>query len=296
MYMNNHKSLVSLCIALRPEQWIKNLFLFLPLVFGKQLFNFPTNLQSCIAFFLFSLTASAIYLLNDIFDIEKDKAHPVKKTRPLAAGHITTRQAFISALALGLFSLILAFILNPYFALVLVIYIILNVLYSIFLKNIVIIDVFCIATFFLLRIAAGGIIAQVEISQWIVLMTALLALFLGFNKRRQELSTVQTDSNESRTVLSHYNTYFIDQMIAVITSSIVVVYMLYTIDSNTIMRFETKQLIYTIPFVYYGIFRYLYQIHKIQSDGEPTTILLSDKTMQINLILWIAVCVFVIYF
>lgn len=284
-----------LLIALRPKQWIKNLFIFLPLIFGKRLFVSPYDARTVIAFFLFSLTAGVVYLINDIIDVEKDRLHPVKKLRPIASGKISIKQAQITASILGILCFFFSYILNPTFGLVIVAYFVFNLLYTKILKDVVIIDVFCIGGFFLLRIIAGSIVAQVEMSHWIIFMTVLLALFLGFNKRRQELQMLKGQAVIHRCVLSQYSPYFIDQMIAVITSSIVVVYILYTVDSRTIAFFGTEHLIYTIPFVYYGIFRYLYLILKDEVDGDPTFILFSDKMMQLNLILWVIVCITVIY-
>jgi len=160
----------------------------------------------------------------------------------------------------------------------------------------VIVDVFCIGGFFLLRIIAGTAMARVDFSYWMIFMATLLALFLGFNKRRQELRLFEQKAISSHPALSKYSTYFIDQMIAVITSSIVVVYMLYTVDARTVKEFGNRHLIYSIPFVYYGIFRYLYLVHKYGEGDDPTMVLFSDNKMQLNLALWAIICVSVIYF
>ncbi|MFC1599196.1 decaprenyl-phosphate phosphoribosyltransferase [Candidatus Omnitrophota bacterium] len=284
-----------LLLSLRPKQWVKNLFIFLPLIFGQKLFSFPSNVESIIAFFLFSLTAGVVYLINDIIDIEKDRLHPTKKLRPIASGKVSISQANAAACILGLLSFLCSYLLNNTFGLVVVSYFAFNLLYTKVLKDHVIIDVFCIGGFFLLRIVAGSVISGVEMSHWIIFMTVLLALFLGFNKRRQELQALGDKAVSHRSVLSKYSPYFIDQMIAVITSSIVVVYILYTVDARTVSVFGTKHLIYTIPFVYYGIFRYLYLILKHNVEGDPTQILLSDGKMKLNLLLWVMVCISVIY-
>jgi 4-hydroxybenzoate polyprenyltransferase len=281
--------------SLRPTQWIKNLFIFLPLIFGKKLFVFPTNLKTVIAFCLFSLAASVVYLINDIIDIEKDKIHPTKYLRPIASGKVSIRQAIITAFILAALSVTLSFMLNIYFGYIVIIYLAFNFIYSKILKEVVIIDVFCLSFFFLLRIMAGSVTAEVELSYWIIMMTALLALFLGFNKRRQELKLLELKATHHRPVLTKYSPYFIDQMIVVITSSIVIVYMLYAGDARTVREFGTKNLMFSIPFVYYGIFRYLYLIHKVKRDDDPTRILLSDRMMQLNILLWIVVCSTVIY-
>lgn len=286
----------NLFFALRPKQWIKNLFIFLPLIFGKKLFVFPVNLKAVAAFFLFSLTAGVVYLINDIMDLEKDKLHPLKRLRPIASGKVSIKQAQITACILGILSILFSFMLDIYFGWIVVGYLIFNFIYTKILKNAVIIDVFCIGGFFLLRIITGSVIAKVEMSHWIIFMTVLLALFLGFSKRRQELQMFEEKAISRRFVLTKYNAHFIDQMTAVITSSIVVVYMLYTVDARTVGEFGTNHLIYSIPFVYYGIFRYLYLVHKRGKGGDPTQILLSDGKMRLNLALWIIVCIAVIYF
>ena len=290
------KKIKYLFFALRPKQWIKNFFIFLPLIFGKKLFVYPVNLKVMIAFFLFSITSSVVYLINDIIDAEKDKLHPTKRLRPIASGKLKVRDAWIAAAILGAISIACSFLLDIQFGMIVVAYLVFNFLYSKILKNAVIIDVFCIGAFFFLRIIAGSIAANVQMSHWIIFMTVLLSLFLGFNKRRQELSMLGEKAIYHRHALMKYNVYFIDQMVLVITSSIVVCYMLYTVDTRTVKEFGTNHLIYSIPFVYYGIFRYLYLIHKIRKEGDPTRILLSDRMMRINIVLWIAVCIAVIYF
>ncbi|MBU0468565.1 MAG: decaprenyl-phosphate phosphoribosyltransferase [Candidatus Omnitrophica bacterium] len=283
-------------IAIRPKHWIKNMFIFLPLIFGKKLFISPLNTNTVLAFFLFSIAASAVYLMNDIIDCEKDKKHPAKKLRPIASGKISTNTAIITSILLGSIAIAGASFLSINFCSIIIIYLIANIIYSKILKEAVIIDVFCIAVFFFLRVLAGGIVAETEISHWLIIMTALIALFLGLNKRRQELLITDQNPQDRRVVLDKYSTYFIDQMIAVITSSVVISYMLYTVDERTVSVFGTKNLIYSVPFVYYGIFRYLYLIHKANADGDPTKLFLSDYKMQLNVILWLIVCAIVIYF
>lgn len=285
-----------LFFALRPEQWIKNLFIFAPLIFGKKLFVFPVNLKSVVAFFLFSVAAGVVYLINDLFDFKKDSQHPTKCLRPIASGKVSIKQAQITAFILGLLSIVFSFVLGIYFGWVIVSYLVFNFIYTKFLKEIVIIDVFCLGGFFLLRIIGGSVITEVTMSHWVILMTVLLALFLGFNKRRQELILFRKEAISYRSALNRYNIYFIDKTIAVITALIVVIYMIYTIDARTVRVFGTRCLIYSAPFVYYGIFRYLYLIHKLNKDGDPTHMLFSDRIMKINLALWIVVCILVIYF
>ncbi len=285
-----------LFISLRPEQWIKNLFVLAPLVFGGKLLSCPENLRAVAACVLFSLVSSTVYLINDILDYDQDKAHPVKRLRPIPAGKITRKQAAFLALLIGPVSVILSFVLNVQFGCVILVYFLFNFLYSKILKKIVLIDLFCIAVFFLLRIVAGTVVAEVVFSYWMILTVFLLAIFLGANKRRQDLVLLKDKAGESRSVLNEYNAYLIDQIISVVTSSIVVVYMLYTVDKRTVSIFGTSHLLYSIPFVYYGIFRYLYLVHKVHKYGDPTHIFLSDKMLQFNIAGWILTCVAVIYF
>ncbi len=282
-------------LSLRPKQWVKNLFIFLPLVFGKKLLVFPVNLKTVGVFFAFSLAAGAAYLINDIMDASTDRLHPKKKLRPIASGMLSERSAIISACILGCLSIAISFVLNITVGFVVAGYVVFNVVYTKFLKRVVIIDVFCLGGFFLLRILAGSSIAEVQMSHWIISMTVLLALFLGFAKRRQELKGIGNGGESHRPVLAHYDLHFIDQITVVITSSIVVAYMLYTVDERTVGEFGTNHLMYSVPFVYYGIFRYLYLMYRLGEGEDPTVVLLSDSKMQVNLILWIIVCIAVIY-
>jgi 4-hydroxybenzoate polyprenyltransferase len=285
-----------LLYSLRPKHWVKNLFIFAPLVFGKKLFAFPYNLRAVAAFFLFCFAASVAYLINDLFDLKEDKHHPIKRLRPIASGRVSKKLARIAATILALLSIALSFMLDYGFGWIVIIYLAFNFLYSEFFKKLVIIDVCCLAGFFLLRIIAGSMVVKVEFSYWMILMITLLSLFLGFNKRRQDIRLFKANPRLCRHVLSEYNVYFIDQMISIITSSIVVVYMLYTVDVRTVSLVGTNHLLFTIPFVYYGIFRYLYLVHKLNRYADPTRILFSDKTMRLNILLWIASCILVIYF
>lgn len=286
----------NLFFSLRPKHWIKNFFIFLPLIFGKKMFVFPQNLNSVIAFVIFCMASSAVYLINDIIDIEADKAHPVKRLRPIASGSVNIRQGIFIASILGILSIACSFMLNFHFGYVIIIYLAVNLIYSKALKNLVIIDVFCIGFFFLLRLISGSIVAGVILSHWIMIMTVLLSLFLGFNKRRQELVFFGRETENHRHLFTKYNLCFIDQMTTIITSSIVAIYILYTVDARTANEFGTRNLMYSIPFVCYGLFRYLYLIRKISSDGDPTYVLLSDKMMQLSIVSWIIVCIAVIYF
>ncbi|MFA5337279.1 MAG: decaprenyl-phosphate phosphoribosyltransferase [Candidatus Omnitrophota bacterium] len=285
-----------LIFSLRPKHWVKNLFIFFPLIFGKKLFFFADMINASMAFLIFSLASGVVYLVNDIIDIKNDRIHPTKRLRPIASGKVKLREAKILAFVVAVVSIVSSFYLNVNFGLVIISYFTLNFIYSKYLKKEVIIDVFCISIFFLLRILAGCVVAEIVMSHWIIIVIILLALFLGFNKRRQELRILEHKAALHRQVLARYDTYFIDQTIAVITPSLVVAYTLYTVDARTIKEFGSSHLLYSIPFVYYGIFRYLYLIHRLHVDGDPVRILFSDRKLRITLLLWVIVCVVVIYF
>jgi 4-hydroxybenzoate polyprenyltransferase len=282
--------------ALRPQHWVKNLLMFIPLIFGKKVFVFPENFRVLEGFIVFCLASSAVYVANDLIDLKKDRAHPLKRLRPIACGKVGIFQARVLVSFLAACAAMLSFGINPEFGILILGYFIFNLAYSYFLKDIVIVDVFCLSGFFLLRIIAGTVIAKVSFSHWMIFMTALLALFLGLNKRRQELRMLKEHVYGRRSVLAKYSLYFIDQMVAVVTSSIVIVYMLYVVDRRTVHYFGTNHLYYSMPFVYYGIFRYLYLIHKKCSLGDPTNIFFQDRMMQLNIILWVNICIWVIYF
>lgn len=285
-----------LFFALRPKHWIKNLFVFMPLIFGQKLFSFPENAQVSAIFLAFCLMASSVYILNDLLNLEEDKNHRVKRLRPIASGKIAHSSAAAAAALLFCVSLAGGFAVNPAAGWVLVLYFVFNLAYSLFLRSVVIVDVFCIGLFFFLRIVAGTATAQVDFSHWMIFMVALLALFLGFSKRRKEIQTQGVSGSGSRSVLAKYNVYFLDQMISILTSSIVVVYMLYTVDERTTGQFGTNHLIYTIPFVYFGIFRYLYLVHNSKRAEDPTFVLFSDRMIQLCVFLWGMTAIAVIYF
>ena len=284
-----------LLLSMRPKQWIKNSFVLLPLLFGKKIFSYPENLHAFFAAICFILASSGAYLLNDVLDKEEDGKHPTKRLRPIAARKVPIFWALAACGILMISSLLISYILTPPLGAAVAAYLALSIAYSKFLKHRVLVDVFCIAGFFLLRLQAGSAASNVVLSPWILLMTFLLSLLLGFGKRRQEIRLSEKASSQ-RKVLEKYEPYFIDQMISVVTASICIVYAFYAIDRTTILRFGTDHLIYSIPFVYYGIFRYLYLIHKVGIDGDPTNMFLSDWQIRWSVISWIATCVLVIYF
>ncbi len=286
-------------ITMRPRQWIKNLIVFAALAFSQNLNNQNMLIMVSLTFGLLCLASSAVYLINDIADREADRLHPEKKDRPLASGALSVGPAVAAVIILITISLVGAFYLRPQEPTMLIIfagYIILNLVYSYYLKHIILLDAFSIAMGFVLRVVAGAEVIQVEISAWIVLCTILGSLFLAFSKRRHELSLPMEEALNHRPALAEYNTYFLDQMISVVTASTVMAYALWTMSPMVIDKFDTKKLPWTIPFVCYGIFRYMYLVHQKGEGGNPSKLFISDKPLAICVLLWMASVVTVLYF
>jgi 4-hydroxybenzoate polyprenyltransferase len=280
----------ALVSALRPHQWTKNVFLFAALVFSGHLVD-PAYLgRALAAFALFCGLSGTVYLVNDLADLERDRAHPEKRSRPLASGRLSPTLAVVAALLLGGGGLLLSSWLGTLFALGALLYLATNLAYSLALKRVVILDVMLVASGYTLRAVAGGWAlegaGEVRISHWLVLCTSLLALFLGFCKRRQELVSLADAASEHRWVLSEYSVPFLDQMISVVTASTLMAYTLYTFDPDTILHVGTEYLGLTIPFVLYGIFRYFYLVHQRGEGGNPARLVLSDGPLRANLLLY----------
>lgn len=282
-------------LSMRPEQWIKNFFVFTALLFSKNLFNLSKDIDALVGFIIFCMITGCAYMINDLVDLEKDKLHPTKSQRPIASGRLNKTTAIKITTIICLVSLSFAFYINSFFGIIVLTYFLLNIGYSIYLKNIVIIDVVTIASGFVLRVLGGAVIISVTSSQWLILCTILLSLFLGFSKRRHELVLLEDNATGHRKVLEHYSPYFLDQMISVVTASTVICYALYTMSKDTIEKLGTSKLIYTIPFVLYGIFRYLYLVHQKEKGGSPTEIVFTDKPMIVNIILWVIASIVFIY-
>jgi 4-hydroxybenzoate polyprenyltransferase len=281
---------------MRPKQWIKNAFIFAALIFAKELFDFEYFSITIWAFLLFCMLSGSVYLINDIFDIKKDRLHPTKSKRPIASGAVSITEAALWGTVLALVSLFFSFYISIPFGVVALIYFTLNFLYSLFLKKVVIIDVMAIAFGFLLRAIAGAVVIDVAISTWLILCTILIALFLGFCKRRQELIIYEQEPTKHREILSEYSKSFIDQMIAVVTASTVISYSLYTMSPEVIEKMGTPYLNITIPFVLYGIFRYLYLIYKKEGVDSPTRIILEDKPLMLNVFFWGIAVIIILYY
>lgn len=273
--------------TMRPRQWSKNLILFAALIFSQNLFQLTLFIDNIIAFIIFCFLSGSVYILNDLIDLEQDRAHPKKCKRPLASGKLKPSTAIISGITLVTLALISAFSLNINFAWISLSYFILQIAYSTLLKHIVILDVLTVSAGFVLRAIAGAEVIEVPISSWLLICTILLALFLALGKRRHELILLEENAVNHRKILYEYSPGLLDQMISVATASTVIAYALYTMSAETVKKFHTDDLKYTIPFVLYGIFRYLYLIHQRQGGGSPEKILLNDKPLIINILLYL---------
>jgi 4-hydroxybenzoate polyprenyltransferase len=278
---------------IRPKQWLKNVFVFAPLVFSRGLFT-GSFLNALLAFAAFSLTASAVYIVNDMADVDSDRLHPEKRHRPLAAGTVTAAEAIVLMAILLALVLLIVWNMDSRFIAILAFYFVLNLAYSYKLKEVVLLDVFIISAGFMLRVLGGAYAIDVQVSTWIVLCSLFISLFLGFAKRRGELVQLQGDVQE-RKVLSLYKTDFIDQMLTIAAAGAVISYALYTVAPRTIEMFGTDKMIYTTVFVIYGVFRYLYIIHTSSASENPTNAVTSDFTILGTGILWILSCIILIY-
>jgi 4-hydroxybenzoate polyprenyltransferase len=282
-------------VSLRPHQWTKNLVLFAALAFSKHLFEPRPLLRVLVAFALFCGLSGAVYLLNDVADRERDRMHPLKRLRPVASGVLSPRAAVGVAAFIGLACLALSFALGVPFAACAVLYLGLNLLYSFSLKEVVILDVLAISLGFVLRAVAGAVAIGVQISDWLLICTILLALFLTLSKRRHELTSLVDSATGHRPTLQEYSPYLLDQMIAVVTASLVTAYAFYTTAQETRDKFQTDRLAWTLPFVLYGIFRYLYLVHRKEQGGSPTDVLLTDRPLLLDVFLWAVTVVLIVY-
>jgi 4-hydroxybenzoate polyprenyltransferase len=280
---------------LRPAQWAKNLFVLAPLVFGGLLLDHGAVLRGLLALTAFCCAASAVYLVNDLRDREEDRRHPLKRLRPLAAGTLLVPLAVVALCVLAAAALFIAWRLGAGFTAILFAYLALNLLYTFWFKHLVILDVMSISLGFVLRIEAGAQAMGVEVSRWLFLCTIFLALFLAFSKRRHELTLLAGAASEQRRVLDHYSPAFLDQMINVVTASSVLAYALYAVAPETVEKYHTQNLIFTIPLVLYGIFRYLYLMYQRAGERNPTEAILRDPPFLINMLLWGLAVVWIVY-
>jgi 4-hydroxybenzoate polyprenyltransferase len=284
-----------LLASLRPAQWTKNLLVFAGLLFGRQLFNLNALINAAGAFVVFCALSGVVYLVNDFSDRDSDRRHPLKAQRPIASGALPVPVALVAAAAMATAALAGAFAIGTRFAEVSATYLLLQLLYSGPLKHIVIIDVLTIAIGFVLRAVAGAVAVNVEISHWLLVCTILLALFIGLAKRRHEITLLADGATHHRPILGEYSPYLLDQMIAVVTASTLMAYVFYTISPETQEKFGTPWLGLTIPFPLYGIFRYLYLVHRRDGGGSPADLLLTDRPLLVCVALWALTVALIIY-
>lgn len=274
--------------AIRVKQWMKNLFVLAALLFTRNYTDPVKSGQAFLGFLLFCFSSAAIYLLNDVMDLEVDRRHPIKCSRPIASGRFPVPLAIVLAIVLVLFSAVMALLfLGIDFFAILSIYIVLNIFYSKYLKHIVILDVLVIAIGFVLRAMAGAAAIDVEISNWLLLCTILLSLFLALSKRRHELVLLEDKAMDHRAILREYSPYLLDQLISVVTASTLTAYALYTMDPKVQANLGTDRLIFTTPFVIYGIFRFLYLVHRKDQGGDTSEIIVTDVPFALNICLWV---------
>lgn len=280
---------------MRPKQWAKNGFVFMAILFDGKLLDPDSLARVVAAFVLLCLTASAIYIVNDIVDIEKDRLHPKKKNRPLASGRLPMPVAVIGAGVLFALAIIGSIPLGTELTLVIIAYITLHIAYSYILKNIVIIDVFAIAGGFVLRVLAGSVVIEVvQFSPWLYACAALLSLFLAVGKRRQEFLLMGVKAETTRSILKEYNLNLINDMLRLTITTTAIAYTLYATEAETAL-IRTEYMLLTVPFVYYGLFRYLYVIYVKEHGGDPTEILFEDRPLQVAIVAWVGLIVVLFY-
>jgi len=281
--------------SMRPAQWTKNLLVFAGLVFAEKATDPALILRSTLAFAAFCLISSGVYIINDLLDAANDRLHPLKKDRPIASGRLSRPAAVGAALVVASAGLVLGSLLRGHFMAVSYLYFFINLLYSLWLKRIVIIDVMIVALGFVLRVLGGTLAVEVHTSEWILICTFLLSLFLAFGKRRHELLVLENEATGHRDVLAHYSLYFLDQMISVVTPSTLICYTLYTLSPDTVAHVGSRGLVFTVPFVIYGIFRYLYLIHLRQRGGDPAALLVRDPWLLAAVVGWLVTAFTVLY-
>jgi len=284
----------ALLVSLRPHQWTKNLFALAALAFSKHLFDADAVARAAAAFAVFCALSGAVYVVNDLADLERDRLHPTKRLRPIASGALGVPAARAAALVLLVLGVLASAALGAGFLVCALGYLALNLAYSFGLKNVVILDVLAIAIGFVLRAVAGALAIQVVFSDWLLVCTILLALFLALAKRRHELVTLP-DAASHRAILAEYSPYLLDQMIAVVTASCLTAYAFYTLSPETVAKYRTDRLALTIPFVIYGIFRYLYLVHRKEQGGSPSDVLLTDRPLLAAVALWAVTVVLIVY-
>jgi len=279
---------------MRPEQWLKNGFVLAPIVFSGLVGDPEAWLRSLLAVAAFCAASSATYLVNDVIDREADSAHPVKRTRPIASGELSVSFALASAVVLVVAAMAVAVWLGGWFPAILITYVSLVVLYSVLLKRAVFLDVLVVAAGFVLRVVGGAVAIDVPVSRWILVVAYLLALYLALGKRRTELVLLGDDAGNHRTVLGHYTLPMVDSAISVVLGATVLAYALYTVAPDTVAKVGSEGLLATVPIVLYGLFRYLYLLHRHELGGSPTKALMTDRPLLVCVVIWLAVAAVVI--
>jgi len=285
----------ALFVSLRPKQWSKNLLVFAGLVFSRNLFDTTNLLRSLGGFVAFCLLSGAVYLINDLADVENDRLHPLKRSRPIASGRLKPGAAKVAAVVAAALALAGGFALDWRFGVIGLGYFVMQLAYSFKLKHMVVLDVMTVAAGFALRAVAGTVLVHVTISPWLFVCTILFALFIALAKRRHELLFLEGGGAAHRSVLEMYSEALLDQMMAVATSSTVIAYCLYTIAPETVAKFGTHNLMLTVPFVLYGVYRYLYLVYRKEMGGAPEKVLLTDVPLMVDGLLWMASVVAVLY-
>ncbi len=275
--------------SLRPEQWLKNGFVLAPLIFSGSLTDGQAVFRSLLAVVAFCAAASATYLVNDVLDREADRGHPVKRNRPIASGAVGVGQALGTALILVIVGAATAWFLGGWFPAVLGAYLVITLLYSTLLKQLVFVDVLVVALGFVLRVVGGAVAIEVPVSRWILLCAYLLALYLALGKRRSELVLLGEEAGNHRVVLGHYTLPMVDQAISVVLGATVLAYTLYTVAPDTVAKVGSEGLMATVPVVLYGLFRYLYLLHRHELGGSPTKALLTDRPLLVCVLLWLGI-------
>jgi 4-hydroxybenzoate polyprenyltransferase len=288
-------SAASLLVSLRPDQWTKNLIVFAALIFAVKLFDPAALANASAAFLIFCALSGAVYLINDVSDREQDRQHPIKRLRPIAAGELSPGAALTAATVLGATALAAAWTLRPAFGVAAASYLALFVVYTRSLKHIVILDVMAIAIGFVLRAVAGGLVINVHVSNWLLVCTMLGALFLGLAKRRHEITLLAEGAKGHRRILEEYDPYLLDQMIGVVAAATMVAYIIYCASPETHAYFGTEWMVLTTPFPIYGLFRYLYLVHRKAGGGSPSDMLLSDRPLLACVLLWGLTSIAIIY-
>lgn len=297
MKQNHTGNLVAYLALMRPTHWVKNTFVLAPLLFSREFRDLDQCVKGLMATISFCLISSAVYIFNDLCDRKEDEQHPEKKDRPLASGNISLNNAWILLLILAGIGIAAGVYLKTQFLIVALIYVGINVLYSLGLKHVAILDVMIIAAGFVLRILGGSVaLEDVEPSHWLVLCTIMISLFLGFSKRRTELVSIEQAGDTTRKVLQYYSVRFLDQAIAMVTAATFICYALYTVDEHTLEVLGSRAMLITVPSVIYGLFRYIYLIYHKKATADPAALVIRDVPTLLNLVLWVVLCFIAVSF